>query len=213
MELIDLKAEIRKGKGKGNARFLRKNGAVPGILYGPRTEPVMLSVAANDLIKMFRRHGSTGLFINLVLEKGSRTVLLKDFQMDTFNLNCLHVDFQEINLDEKIVVSVPVEIKGESNAVTMGGVLQIIRREIDVLCRPADVPDSIVIDITPLEIGDSVHVEDIPHDDTMELPHDINFTILNISHPAAEEEEALEEEEGVAEEAEESAEATEPVEE
>ncbi len=205
MELISLKAEVREGRGKGYAHFLRKNGSVPGIMYGPKTEPVMLSLSANDLINMVRKHGSTGLFINLELEEGARTVMLKDYQMDTFNLNCLHVDFQEIDLDKKIVVSVPLEITGDSEAIKMGGVLQVIRRDIDVLCRPADVPESIVVDISELGVGDSVHIEDITVGDEVELPHDVNFTILNIAHPTAEEEVA-EEEEGLEEgEAEESA--------
>ncbi len=211
MELINLKAEIRKGKGKGHAHFLRKNGLVPGIMYGPKTEPVMLSLSANDLTNMVRKHGSTGLFINLDLEEGPRTVMLKDYQMDTFNLNCLHVDFQEIDLDKKIVVSVPVETKGESEAIKMGGVLQVIRREIDVLCRPVNVPDSIIIDISSLEIGDSVHVEDLSVDDEIELPHEVNFTILNIAHPTASEE-VEEEEEALEEEAEETSEKAEPAE-
>ena len=209
MELINLKAEIRKGKGKEHAHFLRKNGSVPGIMYGPKTEPVMLSLSANDLTNMVRKYGSTGLFINLDLDEGKRTVMLKDYQMDTFNLNCLHVDFQEIDLDKKIVVSVPVEITGESESIKMGGVLQTIRREVDVLCRPAAVPENIVIDISTLEIGDSVHVEDISLGDEIELPHDVNYTILNIAHPTAAEEEVVEEEEGLEAETEETAETTE----
>ncbi len=211
MELINLKAEIRKGKGKGYAHFLRKNGLVPGIMYGPKTEPVMLSLSANDLINMVRKHGSTGLFINLDLKEGPRTVMLKDYQMDTFNLNCLHVDFQEIDLNKKIVVSVPIETKGESEAIKMGGVLQVIRREIDVLCRPVNVPDSIVIDISSLEIGDSVHVEDLSVDDEIELPHEVNFTILNIAHPTASEE-VEEEEETLEDETEETSEKAETAE-
>ncbi len=210
MELINLKAEIRKGKGKGHAHFLRKNGSVPGIMYGPKTEPVMLSLSANDLTNMVRKYGSTGLFINLDLDEGKRTVMLKDFQMDTFNLNCLHVDFQEIDLNKKIVVSVPVEITGESESIKMGGVLQTIRRDIDVLCRPADAPESIVIDISGLDIGDSIHIEDVSMGDDIELPHDVNYTILNIAHPTAAEEEVVEEEEDLEAETEETAETTEP---
>ncbi len=209
MELINLKAEIRKGKGKVHAHFLRKNGSVPGIMYGPKIEPIMLSLSANDLTNMVRKHGSTGLFINLDLDEGKKTVMLKDYQMDTFNLNCLHVDFQEIDLNKKIVVSVPIEITGESESIKMGGVLQPIRREVDVLCRPADAPENVVIDISSLEIGDSVHIEDISVGDEIELPHDVNYTILNIAHPTAEEEVVEEEEDLEAETEEETTETTE----
>ena len=201
MELIDLKAELRQGKGKSHARALRKNNAVPAALYGAKLEPLKLSIATNDLEKIIRIHGSAGVFFNLATEgdtEKSRTVMLKEVQMDTFNLKYLHVDFQEIDMDETVTISVPVQAVGKSTGVEEGGVLQIIRRELDVVCRPADVPDMVSIDISALGIGDAVHVNEIDLGENVKIPYDVEFTVLTIVPPTAEAE--VEEEEGIVEE-------------
>ena len=126
--------------------------------------------------------------------------------MDTFGLDYLHIDLHEIDMDTKVSVSIPVEIIGESAGVKEGGLLQIIRRELDVVCKPADTPSSIQIDITDLEVGDSVHIEDIDLGENIEIPHEVNFTVVTIGTPTVEEEEV--EEEDFMEEGEGEAEAT-----
>jgi len=187
LELIDLKAEMREGRGKGAARHSRDNLVVPAVVYGAKTEPVTISVSTPDLITMVRKNGSSGLFINLAINgdsKPSRTVMLKELQMDTFSLNYLHVDFQEVALDERITISVPVEAIGESIGVKEGGLLQIIRRELDIICKPGDMPEVIELDITELNIGDSIHVDEIDLGNNIEIPHEVNFTVLTIVAPA-----------------------------
>ena len=198
MELIDLTGSIRSGSGKSAARALRKNELLPAVIYGPETEPVPVSVPTYAFSEIIRKNGTSGIFMKLVVEgdsKDSRTVMLKDFQMDTFRLNYLHADFQEINLDNTITVTIPVETRGESKGEKEGGMVQVIRRELDVICRPADTPDSIVIDISELEIGDSVHVESIDLGPDVEIPHEVNFTVLTVVPPTAAEEEATEDDE------------------
>ena len=202
MELIDLKAEIRQGTGKSLARALRNNNAVPAVLYGAGIDPLKVSINTLDLTKLVRKHGSTGVFINLKVagdSKEIRTVLLKEVQMDTFNLRYLHADFQEIDINKTVVVSVPVTVVGESAGVKEGGLLQIIRRELEVLCRPVNMPEAVTIDISALEIGDAVHVEELDLGEDVEIPHEVNFTILTIVPPttATDEETIEEEEEGV----------------
>lgn len=195
MELIDLTGSIRSGRGKSAARALRKNELLPAVIYGPEMKAVPVSVPTYDFSEIIRKNGTTGIFMNLVVEgdaKASRTVMLKDFQMDTFRMNYLHADFQEINLDNTITVSIPVETSGESKGEKEGGMVQVIRRELDVICRPADAPESIVIDITDLDIGDSVHVESIALGADVEIPHDVNFTILTVVPPTASEQEETE---------------------
>jgi large subunit ribosomal protein L25 len=115
--------------------------------------------------------------------------------MDTFRLNYLHADFQEVNLDKTVTMTIPVETKGESLGEKNGGMVQLIRRELDVVCRPADAPESILIDITALEVGDSIHVEDIDMGDTVELLHEVNFTVITVVPPTASETEVSEEDE------------------
>jgi large subunit ribosomal protein L25 len=200
LELLDLKAEIRETRGKSAARHLRDNDAVPAILYGSKTEPVSISIATPDLITMVRKNGSSGLFIKLAIAgdvKPVRTVMLKELQTDTYGLNYLHVDFQEVDLDEKITITVPVEATGESVGVKGGGLLQVIRRELDIVCRPGDMPETIVIDTTDLDMGDSVHVSEIVLGEDIEIPHEVDFTVLTVVHPgggASDDEEGLEEE-------------------
>ena len=122
----------------------------------------------------------------------------------------LHLDLYEVSMDQKIKVMVPVVTTGKSAGVEVGGTLQIIRRELEVFCLPDQIPENITIDITALEIGDSFHVEDLPLEDTVEIPADVNFTILTILSPTAEEEEEVEgEEEEGEEEGEEGEEAAE----
>ena len=203
MDLIKLKAKQRETSGKGAARRLRQNKAIPGIVYGPKSEPVMLSLDAIEFDKIIRENGSTGLFFNLEIEgnKGkSKTVMLKQMQMDTFSLNYLHIDLHEINMDTMVTVSIPVETVGQSKGVEEGGVLQMIRRELDVVCKPADTPDSIQIDISDLGIGDSVHVEEIDLGENVEIPFDVDFTVIAIGAPTEEEE--IEEDEDLLEEGE-----------
>ena len=202
MDLIKLKVKPRETSGKGAARRLRQDKAIPGIVYGPKSEPVMLSLDAIEFDKIIRDNGSTGLFFNLEIEGSkSKTVMLKEMQMDTFGLNYLHIDLHEIDMDTEVTVSIPVETVGQSKGVEEGGVLQMIRRELDVVCKPADTPDSIQIDISDLGIGDSVHVEEIDLGEKVEIPFDVDFTVIAIGAPTEEEEE-IEEDEDLLEEGE-----------
>jgi len=198
LDLIKLNAKLREESGKGAARKLRQNNTIPAIVYGAKTDPVMLSLCTSDFDKIIREHGSTGLFFNLLMEgkKGEdKIVMLKDMQMDTFSLNYLHIDLHEIDMNTKVTINIPVETIGQSKGVEIGGVIQIIRRELAIVCKPADTPDSVKIDITGLDIGDAIHVEDIDLGDNIEIPHDVNFTIITISAPTIEEEEIDEDEE------------------
>ena len=130
--------------------------------------------------------------------------MIKELQTQPVSRNYLHVDFYEIDMARKIKVNVPVVTMGKSAGVEAGGILQIIRREIEVLCLPNKIPEKIEIDITDLEIGDSVHVEELPLEEDAEIQADTNFTVLTVLSPKVEaepeEEEALEEEEEGAEE-------------
>jgi large subunit ribosomal protein L25 len=133
-----------------------------------------------------------------------RTVMIKELQIDPVKFKYLHVDFYEVKMDQQITTTVPVAAVGTSKGVEEGGVLQIIRRELEVNCLPGDIPEQIEIDITNLDIGDSVHVEDIRLGEKIEVPYETNFTILTVVSPAMEKEEVEEAEEEAGEEAEEA---------
>ena len=133
--------------------------------------------------------------------------MVKELQRHPVTLDFLHVDFYEVDMKRKIKVSVSVIPTGKSVGVERGGLLQIIRRELEVLCLPGKIPESIEIDVTDLDIGDSVHVEEISADKDVEIPADVNFTVLTVITPKTEEEEIEEEEEDALEEGAEEADA------
>ncbi len=201
METIELKAQIRTTRGNSPARAMRREGNVPAVLYGPKTDPKSLSLSAYELENIVKQGGLGRAILNLVVEgeQKAKPVMIKELQSHPVSNRFLHVDLYEVSMDREIRVNVPVVTKGTSKGVELGGLLQIIRHELEVLCLPNAIPESITIDITELDVGDSVHVEDIDTDDNIQISHDVNFTILTISSPkkeAAAEEEGEEGEEG-----------------
>jgi large subunit ribosomal protein L25 len=215
LEQIELNASIRKATGNGPARVLRREGRVPAVLYGPKTDPVLLSVNRQELDRVLKKGGFGQMLLRLVIQNGNtetKTTMIKELQTDPVSHNCLHIDFYEVDLTRKILVKVSLVAKGKAKGIEDGGMLQLVRRELEVLCLPTQIPETLEIDITELDIGDSLHVEDIPLPEGIEIPADMNFTILTIvSGKMAEEAVAEAEvtEEGVGEEPAEVAEDTE----
>jgi large subunit ribosomal protein L25 len=184
--------------GNGPARRLRHTGQIPAVLYGPKTESVLLSVNKSDLDLVLKKGRSGQIILNLVIQNNGETytrpAMIKELQVHPVSRNYLHIDFYEIDMDRKITVGVRVVTTGKSVGVERGGILQIIRRELEVECLPFEVPESIVIDITDLDMGDSVHVEDISLDGDVEFLGESNLTVVTILTPKLEEEPEAEEE-------------------
>ena len=198
MELIELKANVRTERKKGPARRLRVAGKMPAVLYGPGTEAMALSIDAADLEKAIKNRSGSQVFFNIVIDGGdtkNKTAMIKELQTHPVSRDMIHADFYEIAMDRKIRATAPVNVTGKSVAVENGGMVQIIRRELEVLCFPNQMPEEILIDITGMDMGDSVHIEDIAAEEGVEFPHDVNFTVLTILSPRTEEEEEVEEEE------------------
>jgi large subunit ribosomal protein L25 len=199
LELIELKTNIRTTTGNGPARRLRQKGQIPAVLYGPGTESVPLSVNISDIDRVLKKGRIGQALLNLVIqnngETSTKTVMVKELQLHPVSRNFLHIDFYEVAMDRKIMVNVPVTTTGKAKGVEVGGILQIVRRELEVQCFPLDVPESIEIDITDLDIGDSIHVSDISLQSEIEFLGDENFTVVTIVTPKIEEEEEPVEEE------------------
>jgi large subunit ribosomal protein L25 len=198
LELIELKTNIRATVGNGPARRLRQAGQIPAVLYGPKTESVLLSVNKSDLDLALKKGRSGQIILNLVVQDNGETytrpAMIKELQLHPVSRNYLHIDFYEINLDRKITLGIPIVTVGSSVGVERGGILQIIRRELEVECLPFEVPESIEIDITDLDMGDSIHVKDISMDGEVELLGESNLTVLTVLSPKLEEEPEEEEE-------------------
>ena len=220
MEIVKLNAQPRYVSGKGPARQLRRSGRIPGVLYGPNIDTMPISINIQELERMFNNPGFSRGLINLVVEGSTdtkKTVMIKEFQRDPVRHDYLHIDFFEINMDVKISTMVSVVTTGEAKGVEEGGILQIIRRELECYCLPKDIPEQIEIDVTNMEIGDSIHVSEMVLPDGVEVPYDVDFTVVTLVSPKMEapaeeevaEEEALAEGEAVEGEEGESAAATE----
>ncbi len=197
MNLQELKANIRTASGKGHSKMLRREGKLPAILYGPGTDPVHLTVETIAFELALKDSTSGQTLFNLSISNGksiTKSAMIKELQIHPLTRQYLHIDFYEISMDRKIRVMVPVIATGKSVGVELGGVMQIIRRELEVSCLPNQIPESIIIDITELNIGDSVHVDELPLEEDVEIIADVNFTVLTIGSPKKEEEEEVEEE-------------------
>jgi len=199
LELIELKTKIRTTTGNGPARRLRMSGQIPAVVYGPKTEPVLLSVNKSDLEQLFKKGGIGQVVLNLVIQKNGETLtmpaMIKELQTHPVSRNFIHIDFYEIEMDQKITAKIPIVTTGIAKGVELGGVLQIIRRELEVECLPLEVPESIEIDISDLDIGDSIHVGKISLEGEIEILEDDNYTVVTMLSPKLEEEEPEEEEE------------------
>jgi len=207
LEQLDLKAQVRKTTGKGLARALRREGRIPAVLYGPKTDSMMLSIDFKEFEQIVRKANVGSVLLNLQIQNGetlTRPAMIKELQTNPVSGAFLHIDFYEIDMQRKINVSVPVVTRGKSAGVEEGGLLQIVRREIELFCLPTAIPESIEVDISDLTIGDSIHVREITLPGDVELPEDIDFTVITVLAPKVEEEvveeEELEEGEEAAEE-------------
>ncbi len=190
MERPVLKAEIRNEVGKGNARKLRAKGLAPAIFYGPRTEAIPLVIDPKELAKTLQTEAGENVLIDLDIRKGDqsdrRVVMVKDIQIHSLQRVTLHTDFYEVALDEMVTVEIPIHLIGKPEGIKMGGILEQIRRVIEIQCLPRDIPKSIDIDVSSLKIGDSIHVQDIKVEKAKILS-ETNFTIATVVPPAVEE--------------------------
>jgi large subunit ribosomal protein L25 len=217
LEKFELHATVRKSVGNGPGRTLRRIGQIPAVLYGPQTESMPLAVDVKELEQVLK-HGKLGqIILDLIIQNGAKTsksAMIKELQTHPVSGKFLHVDFYEIDMLRKIRVMIPVVTKGKCKGVENGGMLQIVQREIEVLCLPGDIPETIEVDIENLDVGHAIHVEDLPLAEHVEILADSNFTVITVTSPKAEEAAKVEEAaEALAEGAEESSEAGESAEE
>jgi large subunit ribosomal protein L25 len=180
---LKLTALTREAYGKGAARKLRASGRVPAVLYGHDLEPVPLSVDARELFHVL--HGSAGsnVLVDLVVNGDEHLALPREIQRDHVRGRYLHVDFLAIRRDEKVTVSVPVRMGGESPGVKAGGVLEHHLWELQVECLPGDVPDGIPADISQLQVGDSLRVGDLTPPRGVTILNPVDESVLSVVIP------------------------------
>lgn len=197
MEATELKACIRSSSGKGPARRFRKEGSIPAVFYGRGEEAIHLSVNAAELLKIVRSK-KDNVFIKLLIDgekKMEKLSLIRELQIEPVSRKFYHADFFEVRMDHRITLEVPLHFTGVPVGVENGGELQHLKRDLKISCLPADLPNFIEIDVTGLEIGDSIKVQDIrvPEGIAVLDPGDVGVAmvaVVKVSVPQGEEAEA-----------------------
>jgi large subunit ribosomal protein L25 len=188
MEKPKLNSHPRTGAGKEGAKRLRASGEIPAILYGHKREPLSLAVSQKDIWHILHTATSEHMILSLSVEgssEGSILTLVRDIQHHPVSGDVLHIDLQRISVDEKLHIGVPIELAGAAKGVKdEGGVLDHGIREITLNVKPMEIPEKVSIDISHLEIGQSVHVSDLivlyPDLEIIDDPH---VTIAHVSAP------------------------------
>jgi large subunit ribosomal protein L25 len=196
-ERVRLKVQARESRGSAESRRLRANGLIPGVLYGNGGDAQAFSIEERELRKALT--GDHGLHAILdVVPEGSqkpRHAVLKEYQLDPTRARLLHIDLQEVRLDQAIHTQVVVELVGESEGVKEGGVLSQIQREVNVEALPMEVPDRLELDVSAMNIGDTLRLSDLRVPEGVKLLDDPETVLATVTPPTKiEEPEVVEEE-------------------
>ena len=197
-------AELRETTGKGAARRMRRAGLLPAIIYGAGKPDLAITLNANAVGKNLNQEAFFTSMLKVNIKgKGSETVLLKDVQWEPILDTAMHLDFVRVSSADSVTVEVPVEAVNYEKCPgdIAGGMLDVVRRVLEITCRADMIPESIEVDCSALNLGDTVHVDDIALPEGMEIIHDVNFTVLNVAAPKGAEASSDDEEEASEEEA------------
>ncbi len=194
-DLVSLNVDVRTKSGKKVAKQLRYRGQLPAIVYGEGVAPVACSVDQRTLADLLKAHGRNAI-ISLSAGDSSQSTIIKDIQYHPLRDEMLHVDFHRIDLTRKIVVEVPIHATGVAVGVRIGeGILEQMLHELEVECLPTEIPDHVDIDVSDLDIGDSLHVSDIVIDvGDLAVVTDTDRTVFAVAAPTLIIEEEEEEE-------------------
>lgn len=158
MERLTLAADLRQATGTGPARRLRDTGLVPAVLYGTGVPPTALQIDEHALAPLMGKN----VLIDLKIGNVTKTVIIKDIQRDAIRRSVKHVDLQAVSMNEKIHLSIPIHLEGAPEGAKAGGVLQHILHLVDIECLPGDLPEAIRLDVSRLQVGETLTVGDIP---------------------------------------------------
>jgi large subunit ribosomal protein L25 len=182
---VKLKAQKRTVIGRNAIKKIKKEGLIPGVIYGSQAEPMALQVESRALTNVLAHASSEHVLVELEIADGSqstnRLALIQEVQHHPLKRQLLHVDFHAVSATEKIISEVPIEAFGEALGVkTFGGLLEYSLRSLEVECFPQDLPDIVRVDVTNLNIGESFHVRDIPLPAGVEALTDGDLTVVSV---------------------------------
>lgn len=187
MKKVVFSAEIREGKGKGTARKLRNSGYIPGIIYGPDSNPITIKLEKITTEKIVKHLTSHNVMAEIRLKKNGEkekiAVILKDIQVDPIKSEILHLDFYKLSSDKPVIMEVPVIIKGKSIGEEKGGILEQELREIKIEGLPGNLPETIELDISHLDFGHAILVKDIKVPEGIKILEDENKVVITVLKP------------------------------
>ncbi len=187
-QTVTINAERRRTTGKGGARQLRRAGKVPAVIYGHGREPEPLTVIAQELDRALIGIAAESVVIDLAVDGAAVKTLIREIQRHPTRKDILHVDFYEVHAGEKITLGVPIHLEGSPEGVrNSGGVLEQFLRELEIEVLPTDIPARVVLDVTDLAVGHSLHVSDVQLPGVRILD-DPETTICTVVPPRVEEE-------------------------
>ena len=182
---VSFAVEARDTRGKGAARELRRNGMVPAVVYGGGRQATAIQIDSAKFERMLETsHAGVNTLIDLEgSEAGGKTVIAKELQREAVRGKLIHVDFYEVDLSTKIEVSVPIRLTGTPEGVVLGGVLDQQMRDVTLMCLPNTIPDSVDIDVSGMELGDSLHVSDLGVADGVDIATESELTVATVLIP------------------------------
>ena len=190
MQRLTLEVQARKERGKSAARQLRRAGRVPGVLY----EPLPISVELRALEATLQKAAGGNVLLDVVVREDGQArtelAMLQDLQRDVLTRRILHVDLHRVSLTEKVYTRLPVRLLGEARGVREGGVLELLRHEVEVSGYPTDLPDHLELDVSALGVGHSLHVRDLRVPPGVAVLTPADETLVTVLAPAVAPEEA-----------------------
>jgi large subunit ribosomal protein L25 len=187
-----LEAVVRDTFGKNEARRTRREGRVPAVVYGATTqggsrEATAIAVTPKALLKILHSESGANTLISLRLDGVDAKVLVKEYQLDPITHQILHADFYRVAMDRMLQITIPVVVKGEPRGVKVqGGLLEFVRREIEVECLPGDIPEHIAVDVSELMLHDGVRVRDVESGGKWKALSDADMLIVHLVAPKTE---------------------------
>lgn len=182
-ENLSLNVQKREGLGKGSCRKLRVKKLVPGVFYDAKGDNIPVAVEEMALSKLYHKTGSSTMF-TLNIEGEERPSLIWKIQNHPLKKRIVHVDFFGVELGKEMRLSVPVEIQGSPKGVKEGGILEVYREQIEIICLPRDIPHSIIIDVSDMGVNQTVHVADVVMPEGVRALFEENFAVLGVTIPA-----------------------------
>lgn len=183
MKEVSISAIRRESLGKGPARQSRMAGNIPGVIYGPELEPIPVAVEERSFRATMKASGGVSSIINLDVDGKINKVILREIQRDPITSRILHMDFHAISMTKPLHISIPIQLEGIAHGVKVdGGIMQITMRDLEISCLPTNIPEALVLDVSDLGIGDSIHVSDVTLDNVQILAAE-QRTIVVIAAP------------------------------